>query len=196
MEEIYYIWDHVSKELARDILRKMHLGEFNILNKVSDKRLILHNLVCIEREIDGDTNSAKQWSKELIDFLENEPEYIEINLEEYAKAINNYIETHKTELSKEELIKRYEFCYNVYKDCEYDTNPNGYIEKRIAQFNLNLIKGNFNIVLEVFKDVLIHNNDSDYESTLNSFITDIKNSNNNIYKQALLLKQNTLLNII
>jgi hypothetical protein len=174
----------------------MHIGEYPELNKVSEKRLILHNLVCIEREIDGDTNSAKQWSKELLDYLESEPEYIEINLEEYAKAINNYVETHKAELSKEELIERYEFCYNVYKDCEYESNPNGYIEKRIAQFNLSLIQGNFNIVLEVFKDVLIHNNDSDYETTLSGFITDIKNSNNNIYNQALLLKQNTIANII
>jgi hypothetical protein len=33
MEEVYYIWDHISKEFARDILKKMYHGEFIELKK-------------------------------------------------------------------------------------------------------------------------------------------------------------------
>jgi hypothetical protein len=64
------------------------------------------------------------------------------------------------------------------------------MEKIIAKFNLNLLNGNFILVLDSVKDVMIHNNNSQYEETLQSFMKDIEGKNNVLYRQALLLKQN------
>lgn len=108
MEELYVLWDIDIIE-TRNILRRLYYSRFDILGSVKEKRLVLHNLVCAEMEVeDGVTNSAKLWAKTLVDFLDNEPEYIEINKEEYAKAMNNYIYTHKDILSKERLISAHE----------------------------------------------------------------------------------------
>jgi hypothetical protein len=195
MEEIYYIWDHISKEIARNILIKIYRGEFYEINKISDRRLILHNLICIEIEIDGVTNSAKLWTKELLELLDNEPEYVEFNLEEYTKAVNNYLYTHKGELSKEELIIAYQNYYRVFEKYDYIKGGNEdeiklYLEKMNAQLNLNLIMGNFNIVLDIFKDVLIHNDNTVCETMINYMIKDIEKINIELHNQVLLLKQN------
>jgi hypothetical protein len=190
MEEVYYIWDHISKEFARDILKKMYHGEFIELKKISDRRLILNNLIRIEREIDGNTNFAKQCSKELLVLLEKEPEYIELNLEEYAKAINNYVETHKEELSKEELIERYKYCYNIYKDFDYQTNQNGFLEKLIAKYNLSMTSELFSEVLDIVEDLLIHIDNIDYEMTLQDILNECKDNYNKLYNQMLSILNN------
>lgn len=195
MEEIYHIWDKVSKELARNTLRKMHRGEFNELTKVSDKRLILYNLIRIEIEIDDVTNSAKQWSKELLDFLNNEPEYIEINLEEYAKALDIYSYIYEKELNIDEKIKIHELYYNAFKDYEYiegsdDNDIRKYLDKMNAKFNINLLQKKFNILFEIFKEVLIHNNNTDCADMLNNFLKDVQGINLGLHNKMLLLLQN------
>jgi len=196
MNEIYILWDIDVKE-ARDIIKKMYYSEFNKLKSISEQRLVLHNLVCSEMDcikmnIEHNTNSVKLWSKTLIDFLNNEPQYVELHLEEYTKAMNNYLDNHKDDLKDEELVSAYEYCYKIYEKYEYkddgDINTlKNYLEKMIYKFNLNLIMGNFNMVLEVIKDVLIHNNNSECSRILNSFIKDVQDTNSELYSQALLL---------
>lgn len=191
MDKIYYAWDFISKEKAEMMLRKMRLKELNKLKNVENIRLILHNLttIIIKRRID--IESAKTFSKELINILDNYPNYkdSQLNKERYCRALNNYTECYKNELTKEELIDIYEFCYNTYKNYTYKDEAE-YMEKVIAKFNLNLLKGNFILVLDSVEDVMIHNNNSQYEETLQSFMKDIKEKNNALYKQVSLLKQN------
>lgn len=192
MNEIYIKeWD-IDVKVARDTLRKMYYGECDKRMSVEDHRLILHNLVCSELEAHGITNSAKLWAKALLDYLNNEPEYVKHNAGEYGKAINNYLETHKSDMTKYELIDMYERYYEIFKNYEYKENGTDdeikqYLEKMISKFNLNLIKGNFNIVLDIIEDVLIHNNNYDCNRTLNSFIGDVRNTDIETYKKILLL---------
>jgi len=194
MNEIYLVWDIDAKE-ARDIIKKMYYGECDEQTSVQDTRLILHNLVRSELDAeDGITNSAKLWAKTLLDFLNNEPEYIAINLEEYAKAMNNYLYTHKGEITNDELLVAYEKYYNVFKDYEYIKDGSvddikKYLEKMNASFNVNLLKENYNTVLDIFKNVLIHNDNTDCTTVLNYFIKDIKEVNIDIYNQMLLLQE-------
>jgi hypothetical protein len=191
MNEVYDAWDYVSKEKAELMLRKIYLKKFNKLKNIENRRLILHNLTTVIMKINKDINSARHFSKLLIDMLDNYPNYkdLQINKERYCRALNNYTECFKGELNEKELIKIYEFCYETYKDYTYK-NKEEYMEKIIAKFNLNLLNGNFILVIDSVKDVMIHNNNSQYEETLQSFMKDIEGKNNVLYRQALLLKQN------
>lgn len=200
MNEIYYVWDNIHVSIARDALRKIYLGEFNEL-KTSEIRLVLHNLVLAELKAEGEvTSSAKQWSKDLVDYLKGKPEYIEINLEEYAKALNSYLFTHKEELDDNEKIKIHDFYYKVFESYEYIKGGNEYelkkyLDKMNSKFNLNLLQKKFNIVLETFKDVLIHNDNSDCMMLLEDFMHDVKDTNIELYNQMQsLLQQDKIIN--
>lgn len=195
MNEIYIIWD-INPEVARDIIKKMYYREFNELTDVEEQRLILHNLVCSELDANNKevTNSSKKWSRDLIAFLNTKTEYVEINLEKYTSAMNNYIYTHKDELDNKELIVAYEKYYKVFEKYEYiergsDDDIKKYVQKMNAKFDLNLIKGNFNIVLEIFEDMLIHNDNHDCGNALNYFLKDTKEVNVELHNQMLLLLQ-------
>jgi hypothetical protein len=192
MEEIYYIWDHVSKEIARNILIKIYRGEFYEINKISDRRLILHNLICIEIEIDGITNSAKLWSKELVELLDNEPEYVEFNLEEYAKAMNNYLYTHKGELNNKELESAYEKYYKTFEKYNYEDGSKCFMEKLIAKFNLNMIKENFLEAFDALEGLLLHNNDTDYITAFEYCADELREKNEDLYNQIILLSKNNI----
>jgi hypothetical protein len=201
MEELYRLWDIDINE-TRNTLRKMYYSEFDYLKSIKEKRLVLHNLVCAEMEAEnGITNSSKLWANTLVEFLENEPDYIEINVEEYAKAINNYVYTHKDILSKEKLILAHEKYCKIFEGYEYieggDLNDlKRYLEKMNAKLNLFLIKKNYNMVLEIFKDVLIHNDNNDCETMINYMIKDVEEADIELHKQVLLLKQNYCKQII
>jgi len=56
MEELYPFWNMKNKEIykaIRKVLLKMYRGECDEFAKIKDRRVILHNLVCIEIDIDG-----------------------------------------------------------------------------------------------------------------------------------------------
>jgi len=188
MEEIYYTWDYVSKEKARDMLQKIYFQKFNRLKNIEEQRLVLHNLTTVIMQIRKDMNSAKFYSKTLKEMLDNYPNYksTQINKERYCKALNNYTECHKNELSKEELTKIYEYCYKTYEKYDY-THIDEYIEKINALFNLSLTNQNFSIVLLVVEDLIIHTANKQYEEILQNFINDIKKINNELYKQVKVL---------
>jgi len=207
MEELYPFWNMKNKEIykaIRKVLLKMYRGECDEFAKIKDRRVILHNLVCIEIDIDGITNSAKLWSEELVNFLNSEPEYIEINVEEYTKALDGYLYTHEDELTVDEKIKIYRQYYKAFE--EYDFPEGGseneirnYLDKMNAKFCFSLLSNDFNTVFEVFKEVLIHNNvNSDCSNRINYFLDDVKKEGNmELFNQmSLLLQKDNKLNII
>jgi hypothetical protein len=198
MEEIYHIWDFVSKEQARSMLKKLLLS--NKLNTIEQRRLVLHNLATISIQIekdkelkDVDMSQAKHYSKALKDMLDSCPDYknTQANKEKYCKALNNYAVSYKDDITNEELIKIHQYCYDTYKDYDY-TQKDKYMEKLISEFNVNILKRLFNNVLMVVEDIMIHNNTTEYYDTLKSFMKDIENVDNSLYKKVLLLveKQN------
>lgn len=200
MEELYPFWGMKNKEIyraIRKVLLKMYRGECDESAKIKDKRVILHNLVCIEIDIDGVTNSAKLWSEELVDLLKSNPEYIEINIEEYTKALDGYLFTHEDDLTVDEKIKIYKQYYNAFE--QYDFPEGGseyeirnYLDKMNAKFCLSLLSKDFNTLFEVFKEVLIHNNvNSDCSDRIEYFLDDVKKEGNmEIYNQISLLLEN------
>lgn len=193
MIEVYHAWDYVSKEKARDMLKKMSFQKINDSTDIEDKRLIFHNLATVIMKIGEDKNSAKYYSKLVKDMLDSYPNYKDnqTNKERYCRALNNYTECYKDELTTEELKEIYKFHYETYKNYNYDEeHVDEYREKLIAQFNLNLLKRNFILVLNTVKDMIIHNNNSQYEEALQSFINDIKDKDDVLYSQVLLLEEN------
>jgi tetratricopeptide (TPR) repeat protein len=196
MEDIYYVWDYVSKEKAKDMLQKIYFQRFARLKNIEEQRIVLHNLTTVIMQIREDMNSAKFYSKVLKDILDNYPNYLntQLNKERYCRALNNYTECYKEELSKEELIKIYKFCFDTYKDYKYN-KINEYLEKIIAEFNLNLTSGNYNQVLIILENLIIHNNTPEYKEELKIFMNDIKNTNQELYIKAQVLLSIKTINI-
>lgn len=195
MEEVYHEWDFGSKEKAKKMLQRMYF-ESDKLKNIEEHRLVLHNLTTLimqmEKEKDLaniDMSQAKLYSKTLITMLNNHPNYqnTQLNKERYCKALNNYTVCYENELTKEEYVKIYQFCYDTYKDYDYEKDPDKYIEKLIAKFNISLSNQNFKIVLKVVEDLIIHNNTAKYNDTLKSFIKDIENTDKMLYTDVLLL---------
>jgi hypothetical protein len=190
LEDVFDIWDNKGVEYARDELKKMYLREYNMLTDIEDKRLILHNLAVAEMNSKiKSMESVKLYTKTLKEDMDKIPNYKEENGCLYARVLANYSESHKNELSKKELIEIYEFCYQVYERCD-DPKDNGYLSKIVAKFNLNLVKKNFNMILDIIKEMLIHNENSQYEEILQQFTTNVKEEDISVYQQILLMEQN------
>jgi hypothetical protein len=207
MEEIYIFWGKKNKEInraIRKVLLKMYRGECNKFTRVKDRRVILHNLVCIEIDVNGITNSAKLWSEELIEFLKNEPEYIEINVEEYTKALDGYLYTHEDELTVDDKIKIYKEYYKAFEQYYFPDDLNDaeirkYLDKMNAKFCLSLLSKDYNTVFEIFKEVLLHNNEnSNCEKRIEFFLDDVKKDGNiELFNRiSLLLEKDNKLNKI
>lgn len=195
MEKIYYVWDFVSKEQARNMLKKLLM--FNKLKTVEENRLVLHNLATISMKIeeeknpcDKDMSQAKHYSKALMEMLDNHPNYqcTQLNKQRYCKALNNYAVCYSDELTNKELENVYRVHYETYKNYNYDgIHVDEYREKLISQYNLNMIKKNYSKVLETVEDFLIHNNDTQYEEAINAIIQQVKDENVMLYEQIMLL---------
>jgi nucleoside diphosphate kinase len=200
--EIFDDWDNKGVEVARDKLKKMYFSEYDMLTYIEERRLILHNLIVAEIEI-GRKNGLEVYEMSQVKFytsilkndMDNEIGYKEgDNACLYARVLINYIESHKKELTRKEIIEGYEFCYHIYENIE-DKNDNGYLNKLVAKFDLNLAKENFSIVLEILEDIL-HNNNTEYEKKFNELIKEIKTVNELLYNKVLLLKQSNIIQAI
>jgi hypothetical protein len=195
--DVYHKWDNEINgvEKARNMLKKMRFQEIDSLKDIDEIRLLLSDLTnaeikCIEQNLNGSITSARLYSKELKEKLENYPNYLttQRHKQDYAKALNNYVHCYKKELSNEELIKIYKFCYETYKRCD-PYNVEGYLEKLIAKLNLSLLEKNFSNVLVVAEDMLIHNNSSQYDEAFQELIKEVNNINIILCEKILLLQQ-------
>lgn len=192
-KDVYDAWDFKGVDKARDMLQRMYFQELNTLTDIDEIRLLLSDLTnaeikCIEQNLNGNIESAKLYARTLKSILENHPNYLNTQQHKqcYAKALNNYVYCYKKELPKDELIYIYKFCYETYKRCD-PYNEEGYLEKLIAQLNLNLLTQNFNNVLKVAEDMLIHNNTTQYNEALQELISEIEKIDIVLHKQILLL---------
>jgi hypothetical protein len=197
MEHIYYVWDFISKEQARSMLKKLLMS--NKLKTIEDKRLVLHNLATIsikieeeKNQIDRNMSQARYYSKALIDMLDSYPNYkdLQLNKERYCRALNNYIDCYKDELTEEQLIENYKFHYETYKKYNYDENHiDEYREKLIAKYNLYMVKKNFLEILDIVKEFLLHNDNTQYEEAIQALIQEVKDINVMLYEQIIMLVQ-------
>jgi hypothetical protein len=192
INEIYDIWDEVNGKrggIKQAIieLQKVFLQRYNTIVEIEDKRLVLHPLTTALLLTNKPENiqSAKFYSKLLIDEFNAIPNYKIKNKHKYCKALNNYIESHKDVLSKEEKIKAYEEYYEVYKFCT-PKDLIGYFNKLTAEFNINLLKEDYNMIYEIV-DILLHNNNKQYQDQLDGFLKEIEKTDINIYNNVLLL---------
>jgi len=194
LDEAYDIWDGVNGKKG-DIdkaiieLQKLFLQMHDKLKKIENRRLLLNGLVVAEllTKKPEHLQSAKLHSKLLLDELNSIPNYKKENKHKYSKALNNYIDSYKDELSNEEKIKAYEEYYDAFKTC----TPNdtmGYFNKLTAKFNISLLERNDNIVLQIM-DILLHNNNKQYQDQFECFEKEIKKTDVALYKNVLLLKE-------
>ena len=205
--EIFDDWDNRGVEVARDKLKKMFMVDYPMLSDkdIEEKRLILHNLAVAEIEIQRDNGlevyemeSVKLYTSILKKDMDNVIGYKEGDDTAclYARVLINYIESHKKILSKKELIEAYEVCYKIYSEFE-DKNDNGHLSALVAKFNLNMATGNFNILLNIFEELIHNSNDIEYNKKLEELIKEVRQNNNLLYEKILLLlKQNTKLQVI
>lgn len=199
MLEIYRVWDFVSRRKAQFMLQRLYFEVFNTLEDIEDQRLIIHNLTTVTMQIemnkdirDRDMTQAKHYANITKKLLDDCPNYLDeqTNKERYCRALNNYTECYKDELTKEGLKKIYAFHYETYKDYEYDEKHiDEYRENLISQYNLNMINKKFLEVLKIVKDFLIHNVDTQYEEAIQALIQEVKDTNVMLYQQIKLLVQ-------
>ena len=193
MLEIYRVWDFVSREKAKLMLQRLYFEKFNYLEDVEDQRLIIHNLTTVTIQIENkketkyrDMTQAKHYAKATKELLDNCPNYLnnQENKERYCRALNNYTECFKNELTKKQLEEFYRFHYETYKHYKYDKKCiDEYREKLISEYNLNIFFNNFTQVLNVVKDLVIHNNDSQYEEAIQAILQEVKDINVMLYQQ-------------
>lgn len=195
LNDAYDTWDEVNGKIGgieRAVieLQKLFLQFNGKLKDIEKRRLLLHGLTTAELTSEKEENkqSAKLHSKLLMDELNSIPDYKIVNRHKYIKAQNNYIESHKDELSDDEKLKGYEEYYDTYKMCTPD-NIMGYYNKLTAEFNINLLKKNDNIVLKIM-DILLHNNNKQYQSQFICLTNEIKKINTELYNNVLLLIEN------
>jgi len=197
MLEIYKVWDFVSRQKAQLMLQRLYFEEFNTLDDIEDQRLIIHNLTTITMQIemtkeikDRDMIQAKHYANITKKLLDDCPNYLDeqTNKERYCRALNNYTECYKDELTEKELKKIYAFHYETYKDYEYDEKHiDEYREKLISQYNLNMINKKFLEVLKIVKNFLIHNTNTQYEEAIQALLLEVKDINVMLYEQIKLL---------
>jgi hypothetical protein len=206
LEEVFDDWDNKGVEVARDKLKKMFMIEYPTLSRenIEEKRLILHNLAVAEIEVQR-KNGLEVYEMESVklytSILKNEMDKIEGYKEGenaclYSRVLINYIESHKKDLTKEELIKNYELCYKIYEQIE-DNNENGHLSALVAKFNLNMITENFTILLNIFEELIHNSDDSEYNKKLYELLEEVKQVNQLLYERiSLLLKKNKKLQAI
>jgi len=207
--DIFDIWDdkiNGGVYIARDKLKKMFMTEYPFLKyeEIEEKRLILHNLTVAEIDI-GKEKGLKIYEMESVklytSILKNEMDKVEGYKEGdtgflYVGVLNNYTESHKKELTKKELIENYTTCYKIYEKYEKE-NEYGHLYKLIAKFNINLVKGNFSILLNILEELIHNNDDTEYKRSFNELERELKETNSLLYQRvSTLLKLNKKLEII
>lgn len=202
VDKLIEIWDNPINggiEKARLGFKKLYLKYNGRFQNIEEERIVLHRLCVLEMQSkEYKIETAQKYSKELLKHMDNIKGYSEDkdNACDYCKVLNNYIETHKKHMQKEELIRLYERCNYIYENfC--DNDEYSCLQKLITRFNLALIKENFDTVLEIFNVVLIHNSkDTQYEDIIRQNLEDMKKVNIDLYNKALELKNSMIIKII
>ena len=193
--DIFRIWDNEGAEFAVRELMKLYYQEYNRLSIFEEKRLILYNLICAEADCENMQESVRIHSEQLKTDMDNEEDYKADFPKMYAQMLTFYRDSNINNLNYSEIENINTFCYNTYKECK-NKNDKYFLDMLIAKFNLNLFNKNFSIVLDVIRTMLIHNTNNEYEITLKQMYNDMKNTNEELYGEAILLKEDFKVQII
>lgn len=166
-------------EVGAKILRKFFFQYYHIISCIEIKRLILYNLMWVEENYYNNLAIVKIYSERLKNDMDAIPNYKEEQADKYLSMLTCYLDSHKGEIDKKELIYIYEYGYNYYKKIGKT------IEKLNFKYNLEITKKNFIEILNIIED--IHSNDIDmkYKVLLEQILKDIKEINIETYEKAL-----------
>ncbi|WP_252225272.1 MULTISPECIES: hypothetical protein [unclassified Clostridium] len=173
--------DNIKK--GRDLLYKLYLKEYHMISDIEQKRLILYNLIVAEKLLKNN-QAVKVYSEILKTDMDNVKNYNLLYTKQYCWMLSFFLDSHKEELSKNDLLNLYTFSYEYYKNIESD------MDMLNAKFNIELINNNFNNVLEIIKNIHNKSNDKRYKSVLIQMLDDIKLINIVLYKKVLVLINN------
>lgn len=195
VDKLIFVWDNEIDgiEKARLGFKKLYLKYNGKFKNIEEERIVSHRLCVLEMQSKYyNVETAQKYSKELLKHMDEIEGYSE-DMDtacDYCKVFNNYIETHKEYISKDELIKLYERCNYIYENFCDDDEYNC-LQKLITKFNLALVKNSFSVVLSCIEAMLIHNrNDIQYEDVIRQGLDDIKKVNMDLYNKAIDLKNN------
>lgn len=130
------------------ILRKLYLKEYNFLDDLETKRLILVNL-SIAEYYSGNLEGAKKYIKIIKKEIEENKIYIENHTDMYCNILNYYIEFFENEITKEEQYEINKFNYEYYKKIGSDIHMN------VSLINMCFIDKSYDIIIESIK--ALHN---------------------------------------
>lgn len=141
----------------------------------------------------GKEHKCKEYSKILYELINIEDrDFKEKQTVCYCLSMNEYSQTFKNELSKEELIKIEKFNLSFYqKDLE-----SNYYNAMMAQSNIYLLEEKYEEILRLLKDIHT-NNHPDADEVKNEIINDLETSNEFYYRQAKdLINQSNSLQVV
>lgn len=126
----------------------------------------------------GDKNNEKKYSKKLYWIVtEYDEDFRDNNKGYYCTSLNEYVETFKDSLVKEEKLNIHLNIYEIHKELN---NTSGIL---IALNNIYLLKEEYDKILNLLKDIHTSNIDNK-EELEKEIINDLETSNEFYYRQA------------
>ena len=175
-------FDNKSYELGRDKLKKLYLKCYYKTENINIKWSILYRLIYVEQILDN-KESVKMYTAILKKDMEKNAEYIKINKKKYIDLLSYYLPIYENDLDQEEVIKLYEFSYNVYKkylnNKECDRN---FLCAINTKFNLYFKLGCDEVVISIINTLSsLHNNQATL--IIEDMLNDIKKKNIDMYNK-------------
>lgn len=147
-KEVFGYFGRGDFKSGAKILRKLYLKEYNFLDDLETKRLILVNLSVAEYYSEN-LEGAKKYIKIIKKEVEENKNYIEDHTDMYCNILNYYIEFFENEITIEEQYEINKFNYKYYKKIGSNIHMN------VSLINMCFIDKNYDIIIESIK--ALHN---------------------------------------
>jgi len=116
--------------------------------------------------------------------MDNTPKYKEQYMGEYLDMMSYYTDCEGIEIPEKELIEFYDFSKEYWKKrYENSKSIDCYMWMQVAEFNKARLQKNFQIVLDMIKDIHSINN-AKALSTIEQMLNDVKNLDEQLYNKA------------
>lgn len=178
-KEVFGYFGRGDFKSGAKILRKLYLKEYNFLDDLETKRLILYNLFLAEYRCDN-IDGAKKYINIIKKDMENDKEYISTYTDMYCNVLNCYIEFNKDEISEEE---RYRINQINYKYCKKVEN---YASMYVFNINMCFIDKDYNGIFESIK--ALHKmsiNDNSIKKVIEDVLNELKENSKEYYDIAI-----------
>lgn len=182
-----------NEKKGKKILNKLYLQHYHSIKNIDTKKLILYNLIYAERSTTNNETVIQKYVKELKCDMDKTPNYKNKKTGDYCDMLSYYCDCN-LDISKEDLLKYYGFCYRYYKKLyKIDKKIQNFIYMNNMRFNISKIEKNFKKVLDVVKD--LHNIEDvsiKAKVVLEQILEDIKRLDDTLYKASMNIIKNTV----